>query len=231
MNPDGTNRKQLTGGAGQNIEPAVSPDGRYVVFTSTRASTVDLWRINMDGGNPVQLTKGMYGTNASFTPDGRWVVFTSGARGPHRIWKIPVDGGSPTGLFEKPSYRPTVSPDGRWVAVFYSDSPNPSSDLYRKIAVFPFEGGEPVKVFEFSGNPTTRDMLQWTQDGRAVLYNQMNDNVSNIWKQPVDGGPPQKITDFKESLINDFAYSRDGRLLICTRSTVIREAVMITDLR
>ncbi|HEX8748921.1 MAG TPA: protein kinase [Pyrinomonadaceae bacterium] len=231
MNADGTNRKQLTGGAGQNIEPAVSPDGRYIVFTSTRASTVDLWRINMDGGNPVQLTKGMYGVNASFTPDGRYVVFTSGARGPQRIWKIAVDGGSPTGIFEKASYRPVVSPDGRWVAVFYSDSPNPSNDLFRKIAIFPFEGGEPVKVFEYTGNPTTRDVLQWTRDGSALLYNQMNDNVSNIWKQPVDGGPPQKITDFKESLINDFAYSRDGRLLLCTRATVIREAVMITDLR
>jgi hypothetical protein len=159
------------------------------------------------------------------------VVFTSGARGPQRIWKIAVDGGSPTGIFEKASYRPVVSPDGRWVAVFYSDSPNPSNDLFRKIAIFPFEGGEPVKVFEYTGNPTTRDVLQWTRDGSALLYNQMNDNVSNIWKQPVDGGPPQKITDFKESLINDFAYSRDGRLLLCTRATVIREAVMITDLR
>ncbi|HKS28621.1 MAG TPA: protein kinase [Pyrinomonadaceae bacterium] len=231
MNADGTNRKQLTGGAGQNIEPAVSPDGRYIVFTSTRASTVDLWRINLDGGNPLQLTKEAFATNASFSPDGRWVVYALGGRGTHRIWKVPVEGGEPRGLFNKPSYRPVVSPDGRWVAVFYNDSPNPYNDFFRKIAVFSFEGGAPVKTFEFAGNPTTRDVLQWTPEGDALLYNQMKDNVSNIWRQPLDGGQAVKITDFKENLINDFAYSRDGRLLLCTRGPVIREAMMITDLR
>jgi Tol biopolymer transport system component len=134
-------------------------------------------------------------------------------------------------LFNKPAYRPNVSPDGRWIAVFYNESPNPTNDVFRKIAIFPFDGGEIVKTFEFSGNSTTRDVMQWTPDGRAILYNQINDNVSNIWKQPIDGRAPVKITDFKESLINDFAYSRDGRQLICSRGTVIREAVMITDLK
>jgi eukaryotic-like serine/threonine-protein kinase len=231
MNQDGTGRKQLTGGAGQNIEPAVSPDGRYIVFTSTRASSVDLWRINIDGGDPLRLTRDMYSLNAAFSPDGRWVVFSSGARGPYRIWRVPVEGGQPIGLFDKSSYRPVVSPDGRWIAVFYNDSVHPSNELYRKIALFAFDGGEAVKIFEFSGNSTTRDILQWTTDGRGLLYNRINDNVSNIWKQSIEGGPPVKVTDFKESLINDFVFSRDGRQLICTRGTVIREAVMITDLK
>ena len=231
MNQDGSNRKQLTHGAGQNIDPAVSPDGRYIVFTSTRASVVDLWRIDIDGGNPLQLTKDMYAFNASISPDGRWVVFTSAAKRGPRIWKVSVDGGAPVGLFDKPAYRPVVSPDGRWIAAFYNGSQNQDSDVFRKIAILPFEGGEPVKTFEFGGNTTTRDVLQWTADGRGLLYNQLNDNVSNIWKQPVDGGSPVKLTDFKDSLMNDFAFSRDGRLLVCSRGTVIREAVMITDLK
>jgi serine/threonine protein kinase/dipeptidyl aminopeptidase/acylaminoacyl peptidase len=231
MNQDGSNRKQLTSGGRQSIEPAASPDGRYIVFTSASPGSVDLWRMDMDGGNLVQLTKNMFAFNAAFSPDGRWVVFSNGSRNGAKIQKVSVDGGEPVGLFDKPAYRPTVSPDGRWIAVFYSGAQNPNNDVYRKIAIFPFAGGDVVKTFDFGGNSTTRDMLHWTPDGRALLYNQMNDNVSNIWKQPVDGGSPTKVTDFRDSLINDFAYSRDGRQLICTRGTVIREAVMITDLR
>jgi serine/threonine protein kinase/Tol biopolymer transport system component len=231
MNQDGSNRKQLTGGAKQSIDPTVSPDGRYIVFTSAMTTSVDLWRIDIDGGNPLQLTRNMYAFNASFSPDGRWVVFTSGARGGPKILRVPIGGGEPVGLYDKPAYRPTVSPDGRWIAVYYTDAPSQRTDVFRKIGIFPFNGGEVVKTFEFDGNTTTRDVLHWTPDGRALVYNQMNDNVSNIWKQSIDGSPPVKITDFKESLINDFDFSRDGRMLVCSRGTVIRESVMITDLK
>jgi serine/threonine protein kinase/Tol biopolymer transport system component len=231
MNQDGSNRKQLTSGGRQSVEPAVSPDGRYIVFTSVHPTSVDLWRMDIDGGNPVRLTNTLFAFNAAFSPDGRWVVFTNGTKNGTRIQKVSIDGGDPVGLFDKAAYRPTVSPDGRWVAVFYNDSQNPSNEVYRKIALIPFEGGDVVKTFDFHGNATSRDVLQWTPDGRAVLYNQMNDNVSNIWKQSIEGGAPTKVTDFKDSLINDFAFSRDGRQLICTRGTVIREAVMITDLK
>jgi serine/threonine protein kinase/Tol biopolymer transport system component len=231
MNQDGSNRKQLTSGGQHSLEPSVSPDGRYIVYTSVQPASIDLWRMNIDGGNPVQLTKNMFAFNAAFSPDGRWVVFTSGIRNGPKIQKVSIDGGEPVGLFDKPAYRPVVSPDGRWIAVFYNGSQNPSNDVFRKIAIFPFAGGDVVKMFDYDGNSTSRDVLQWTPDGRAVLYNQMNDNVSNLWKQPVEGGAPTKVTDFKDSLINDFAFSRNGRQLICTRGTVIREAVMITDLK
>ncbi|MBD0370952.1 MAG: serine/threonine-protein kinase [Pyrinomonadaceae bacterium] len=230
VNQDGSNRKQLTGGAGHSLEPAVSPDGRYIAFTLAQPTSVDIWRMNIDGSNPVQLTKDMYAFNATFSPDGRWIVFTSGARGGPKVARVPVEGGAPVRLFDKPAYRPVISPDGRWIAAFYNEAQS-QTDVVRKIAVFPFDGGDIVKTFQFDGNSTTRDVLQWTPDSRAVLYNQMNDNVSNIWKQSIDGGPPAKVTDFKESLINDFSFSRDGRTLVCTRGTVIREAVMITDLK
>ena len=36
--------------------PAVSPDGRYIVFSSASAGTTDIWRMDIDGGNPKQLT-------------------------------------------------------------------------------------------------------------------------------------------------------------------------------
>jgi hypothetical protein len=55
--------------------------------------------------------------------------------------------------------------------------------------------------------------------------------VSNIWSQSIEGGPPKQVTDFKELLITGFSWSRDGKQLACTRGTLVRDAVLITDLK
>ena len=90
MNQDGTNRKQLTGAVRQNVDPTVSPDGRYIVYTSAQPNSVDLWRMDIDGGNAVQLTHNLYALNASFSPDGRWVVFASAAQSGQKHGAVPV---------------------------------------------------------------------------------------------------------------------------------------------
>src|SRR5262249_8880971 len=59
MNPDGSNRVQLTANSGtDNSHPVVSRDGRYIVFTSNRTGTAQVWRMDIDGRNQKQLTFG-----------------------------------------------------------------------------------------------------------------------------------------------------------------------------
>ncbi|MEL6616685.1 MAG: hypothetical protein AAFQ43_13165, partial [Bacteroidota bacterium] len=43
-NPDGSGTELLIGGEGYDAEPTVSPDGRYVIFTSTRSGDLELYR-------------------------------------------------------------------------------------------------------------------------------------------------------------------------------------------
>src|SRR5262249_41889363 len=52
---DGTEPKQLTFNSGFNSWPAISPDGRTMVFQSDRSGTQHLWRMDLDGSNPLQL--------------------------------------------------------------------------------------------------------------------------------------------------------------------------------
>ncbi|MEO7658401.1 MAG: hypothetical protein ABIV48_02195 [Pyrinomonadaceae bacterium] len=54
--------------------------------------------------------------------------------------------------------------------------------------------------------------------------------VSNIWSQPVGGGPPKQITHFTCEQIDGFDWSRDSQLA-CARSHGVREALLITDFR
>src|SRR5204862_5940791 len=52
---DGNGRERLTYQQGQNREPSVTPDGRYVVFVSTRSGSSQIWRMDAYGNNPRQL--------------------------------------------------------------------------------------------------------------------------------------------------------------------------------
>ena len=68
-------------------------------------------------------------------------------------------------------------------------------------------------------------------DGRALLYSVIINNVSNIWSQPLDGGKPVQVTNFKENSITAFDWSRDGKTLAVSRGILIRDAVLINSAR
>ncbi|HWS98792.1 MAG TPA: protein kinase [Pyrinomonadaceae bacterium] len=222
MNADGSNQKQLTSDSGTNFNQAVSPDGRYIVFVSDRKDgRHNIWRMEADGSNPRQLTDGNYDRNPSFSPDGKWVVFTSmGAANPN-LWRVPIDGGEPVKLSDKFSVGPMVSPDGKMIACYYWDE-RPETQLV--IALIPFEGGPPVKTFNLPTN-----YVRWTPDGTALTYVDSRSGVSNVWSQPVDGGEPTQLTNFKSDLIFAFEWSRDGRQLACARGIVTSDAVLFSN--
>ena len=51
----------------------------------------------------------------------------------------------------------------------------------------------------------------------------------NLWSQPLDGGPPKQVTDFKSDEIFSFAWSRDGKQLALARGVETGDVVLITD--
>jgi eukaryotic-like serine/threonine-protein kinase len=230
MDPDGSNRKQLTVNSGRNASPVVSPDGRYIVFNSTRGGKRNIWRMNIDGSNPTQLTSGVEESLPVISPDGKWVIYSSLGPTKPTIWRVSIDGGKATELTQHVSTNPMISPDGKLVAYLFPDSPDPLAPNNR-MAIIPFEGGEPIKSFGFQSAGTVVTIAQWSVDGKAILYSTNNNNVTNIWSQPIDGGPPKQVTDFKDSFMSGFAWSRDGKQLACSRGILMRDAVLITDLK
>jgi Tol biopolymer transport system component len=54
----------------------------------------------------------------------------------------------------------------------------------------------------------------WAPDGRAVTYVSGKNGISDIWSQPIDGGEPKKVTDFKADKIFSFDWSRENKLVI-----------------
>jgi Tol biopolymer transport system component len=213
---DGSNQKQLTAHAGNNEHPAVTPDGRHVVFISDRAGTPHVWRVDIDGSNPKQLTGGGGAWYPDCSSDGQWVVYTSLPTG--YLWKVPIDGGEPGRVADHYVPAAVVSPDGKWIAAGYWDKEA------AKTAIIPFEGGEPIKTLDIWNR------VRWTPDGRALAYIDRRD-PSNIISQPLDGGPPRQLTDFKSDRVFSFAWSRDGKLLALARGTLTNDVILISDFR
>ncbi|HEX6625726.1 MAG TPA: LpqB family beta-propeller domain-containing protein, partial [Pyrinomonadaceae bacterium] len=222
---DGSTPKQLTVGAQASRGLAVTPDGRHIIFVSDRAGHFNVWRVDADGGNLTQLTFGEGEFYPHVSPDGRWVVYQRGEIRP-TLWKVPTGGGEPVQLTEPRANRPAVSPDGRLIAYHYLDT-----DVDRMrwgIGVVPSEGGGRLKRFDFAPTVTQR-YVRWSPDGRSIAYPNSPGGLSDIWSQPLDGGPPKRLTDLKAEHILAFDWSRDGRSLAIVSVVETSDVVLIDD--
>jgi Tol biopolymer transport system component/imidazolonepropionase-like amidohydrolase len=81
MRPDGTGKRQLTKGHGDDREPKISPDGKTIVFASDRAfkGSYDIWTVDVATGALKQITSADADEfEPSWTPDGSGILFVSG---------------------------------------------------------------------------------------------------------------------------------------------------------
>jgi TolB protein len=222
MNKDGSEKQQLTLAGGWDSRPAVSPDGRYIVFVSRRNSSGNIWRMDIDGSNQKQLTRGNLDWNPQVTPDSRWVMYSSGQGGTRSLWKVSIEGGSPIQITNSYSPLIAISPKDGEIAYAFDE---PGS-LKRRVAVIPSQGGPPTKVFDFP-HPF-RQGIRFAPDGLALIYLGAPAR-SNIWSQLLDGTPPKKIADFAPDRIFSFDLSHDGKNIAIARGTVTSDAVLIKD--
>ena len=71
--------------------------------------------------------------------------------------------------------------------------------------------------------------LAWSADSKALEYALTRDGVSNLWEQPLSGGPAKQLTHFKSDVILDFAWSLDGKQLALARGNLNSNVVLISN--
>lgn len=68
--------QQLTNSPGYDAEATISPDGKKIIFTSTRNGDIDLYTMNIDGTDVKQITHDLgYDGGACFSPDGKLITW------------------------------------------------------------------------------------------------------------------------------------------------------------
>jgi Tol biopolymer transport system component len=216
MDANGSHQRSLAVDApGTSAHPSTSPDGRYLFLDSWRPDAPGLVRLDVDTGHVRLLAAAPEFAMPHCSSDGKWVIYVTSDR-TKPVWMITPDGGSKRPWSGKVTSLPVFSPDGGRVAGFY-----------RASTTSPFEGGEPERTFELP--PRLSDVvLRWTPDGRALTYAVGPSRNQNVWIQPLSGGAPRQLTDFKdEGTISSFDWAADGRLAVA-RGPNITHVVLIT---
>jgi Tol biopolymer transport system component len=178
--------------------------------------------MNIDGGNLKQITNGNLDHSASCSPDGKWLVYVHDAFGKSMVWKVPTDGGTAVQLTDSEAANPVLSPDGKLIACSYGNG---------KVAIIPFEGGPPIKVFAIPTPFVVEPGIRWSSNGQALTFVDTHGGTSNIWRQAIAGGPRKQITNFRSEEIYSFAWARDGKQLALARGTEVGDVVLIRGFR
>jgi Tol biopolymer transport system component len=132
-----------------------SPDGKHLVYLSSRSGYNHLWTIAIDGGEPTELTTGAFvDYDPSWSPDGRRILFVSGRPGDpedRHLWVVAAADGTPIRLSgEGLCARPAWSRDGTRVAYLRSNATQPPEVVVQEARA----GALPTQVTESRPDPS-----------------------------------------------------------------------------
>lgn len=177
---DGANEHALLPANSLDYNPSFSADGKWIVFTSERNGSADIFRIHPDGSGLERLTDDpAFDDQGALSPDGSTLAFVSTREGGFaNLWLEDLSHRSrpakPIAKVNAGSFRPSWSPDGKWIA-FTSDRDTKRArwdggwELIQSTALYIVrsDGSSLRRVTElggYAGSP------RWSSDGRKILF-------------------------------------------------------------
>jgi Tol biopolymer transport system component len=204
--------EQMTTGAGQDVDIAMSPGGRRVAFCTLKQNA-DLWGLEVDPitGMPTGDAAEMFATTredsrGSWSADGSKIAFNSDRGGFMNIWVHDLEAGSDEQITEGPGgdFQPNWSPAGDRIAFFSSRAG--SSDIW----VVDIASGA-------LRNLTSSDSMDvnpfFSPDGRYIAYQSDQGGRLEVWVMEPDGSSPRSLTRIG-ARGHAMRWSRDGRFVV-----------------
>ena len=226
VNVDGGEQRQLTNNASSDIYPLASPDSRYIFFASNRSGSVQVWRMNADSTNQIQITKTEGGFPVFVTSDGRWVYFRSSLH--QTLWRVLTEGGQETQVSAGETWDPAISRDAKYVAYFLRDA----NDHRLRIGVMTADTQTRIKTFPLADDTFAEGQIAWLSDNRSFYYLTMNGSQSMLWYQSLDSNLPSKqIATLGNDEVTSFVLAPDDNTFSFIRGRWIYEAVLIEGLK
>jgi Tol biopolymer transport system component len=184
---------RLTDFAGDELDAAISPDGRFVAFLSDRDGQFDVWLGQIGSGSFRNLTLGRDSALPApvrapgFSADGSQLWLGGGSG--RRLQIMPLMGGTPRPFLSDRVVNLAWSPDGTRLAYHTRDAGDP-------IFVADRDGSNAQQIF-VGANPGVHNHYPvWSRDGRYLLYvaGSPATNEMDLWRIAPRGGTPERLT-------------------------------------
>ena len=218
MNLDGSGLQQMTRNDAQDTRPRWSPDGKQIMFLSTRSGTAQAWSLPLDGGEPRQLTDLSTDiASPEWSPDGKKIAFTMevypecGADDQcnQDINETMENGPLQAHMADHLLYRHwNFWKDGKRTHIMIF---NINTD--KMIDLTPGDYDSPS--FSLAGATG----FAFSPDGQELCFvsnrdsNEAETTNKDLWLVSTEGGAVQNITKDNKAYDGDPAYSPDGRYI------------------
>ncbi len=191
--------RQLTTDGGLEIDPAFSPDGQRIAYSSDREDGFQIWIADLRaGGKEFRVSRGSgLFFEPTWSPDGRHLAYHSRDRG--GIWRIDADGNSAAEPLTSFGSRPAWSPDGRQLVFQSASSPQLSDTTAPALATStlwtldlsgdpPRPEGEPRQLSKVGHPAGGHGAPAWSPNGRFLAFSVSTYGRSQIWGLDVASG-------------------------------------------
>jgi Tol biopolymer transport system component len=180
-------------------EPRFSPDGKRIVFASSRSGNYELWICAASGREVTQLTSlgGPPAGSPRWSPDSRSIAFDAPKSGNSQIFVISSEGGLPRQLTQGGTNNvlPSWSGDGKWI--YFGSKRSGDWQIWKA----PAQGGDAVEVTKAGGYEAFESL-----DGKLLFY--AKPQTAGIWSAPVQGGEETQIME--KGPRSFWAVAKDG---------------------
>jgi serine/threonine protein kinase len=207
---------QATNSGTANLS-AISPDGKYLLYTKREGGLESLWLRNVPTSSDTQVVPPSPNPFASlsFSPDGNYLYFRQAGDKTgtiHVLFRAPVLGGTPKLLARDVDAHPAFSPDGQ--RMIYMRCNNPEPNKCRWLSSSPDGSGEQLLLVRSGGFPLS---LTWSPNGKRIAFSPGSAalhegreigsfDVAKNQESPLFSLPDKSITDLK--------WTPDGRGLV-----------------